>query len=315
MKAIVHRRYGPPESLRLEELERPQVGDEDVLVRVRAVGLNPADWHVMRGTPRIARLMVGLRRPKQLVPGVDVAGIVEEVGASVTALRPGDEIFGARSGSLAELVVGGKNFLPKPSGLSFEQAGAVAVAGCTALQALRDKAHLQSGQRVLVNGAAGGVGTFAVQIAKSLGAHVTGVCSTRNVELVRSLGADQVVDYTVDDFTRAAKPYDVVLDLIGNHPPSKVRRILTPKGTAIFIGGEAGMRRLLAMLALNLFVGQHLLTFVAKINVDDLAALGELMESGKVQTVIDRTYPLAETPEAMQYLEAGHAQGKVVVIL
>jgi NADPH:quinone reductase-like Zn-dependent oxidoreductase len=313
MKAIVHRRYGPPESLRLEELERPHVGDDDVLVRVRTVGLNPADWHVMRGTPRVARLMVGLLRPKQLVPGVDVAGVVEEVGAKVTALRPGDEMFGARSGSLAELVVGGKNFLAKPSGLSFEQAGAVAVAGCTALQALRDKAHLQAGQRVLVNGAAGGVGTFAVQIAKSLGAHVTGVCSTRNVELVRSLGADEVVDYTVDDFTRAAKAYDVVLDLIGNHPPSKIRRILTPSGTAVFIGGEAGMRRLLAMVFLNVFVGQHLLTFVAKINRDDLAFLGELMESGKVRTVIDRTYPLAETPEAMRYLEDGHAQGKVVI--
>ena len=313
MKAIVHRRYGPSEGLRLEEIEQPEVGDDDVLVRVRAVGINPVDWHTMRGTPRIARLAFGLTRPKQLVTGVDLAGVVEEVGANVTALRPGDEIFGARSGSLAEYVVGGKNLIPKPAGLSFEQAGAVAVAGSTALQALRDRAHLQAGQRVLINGAAGGVGTFAVQIAKSFGAHVTGVCSTGNVELVRSLGADDVVDYTVEDFTRAATPYDVVLDLIGNHSPAKIRRILTPRGTAVFIGGEAGMRRVLAMLVLNVFVGQHLLTFVAKINADDLASLGELMESGKVTSVIDRTYPLSEAGEAMRYLEAGHARGKVVV--
>ena len=313
MKAIVHRRYGSPDVLRLEEIERPEVGDDDVLVRVHAVGLNPADWHVMRGSPRIARLMFGLVRPKQLVTGVDVAGVVEEVGANVTALRPGDEIFGARNGSLAEYLVGGKNFLPKPATLSFEQAGAVAIAGCTALQALRDKAHLQAGQRVLINGASGGVGTFAVQIAKSFGAHITGVCGTRNVELVRSLGADEAVDYTAEDFTRVATPYDVVLDLIGNHSPSKIRRILTPKGTAVFIGGEAGLRAVLEMLLLNMVVGQHLLTFVAKINPDDLAVLGELMESGKVKTVIDRTYPLSEAPEAMRYLEAGHARGKVVV--
>jgi NADPH:quinone reductase-like Zn-dependent oxidoreductase len=313
MRAIVQRRYGSPDGLRLEEIPRPEVRDDDVLVRVHAVGINPADWHMIRGTPRIARLMMGLTRPKEPVPGVDVAGVVEEVGSNVTRLRPGDEIFGARNGSLAEYVLGGKNFLPKPAGLSFEQAGAVAVAGCTALQALRDKAHLQAGQRVLVNGAAGGVGTFAVQIAKSLGAHVTGVCSARNVELVRSLGADEVVDYTVEDFTRIATPFDIVFDLIGNRSLSDIRRVLAPTGTAVFIGGETRIRAVLKMLVVNLFVGQSLLTFFAKINPDDLSLLGESMASGELKTVIDRTYPLSEAPEAMRYLEAGHAQGKVVI--
>ena len=313
MRAIVQRRYGPPENLRLEEIEQPAMGDDDVLVRVRAVGINPADWHMTGGTPFIARLAFGLVRPKQPVPGTDVAGVVEAVGANVTAFKPGDEIFGARSGSLAEFVVGGKHFIPKPASVTFEQAGAVAIAGCTALQALRDKARLQSGQRVLINGAAGGVGTFAVQIAKSYGAHVTGVCSTPNVELVRSLGADEVVDYTADDFVRSGQQYDVVLDLVGNRTLSEIRHVLTPKGTAVLIGGEGGVGGLVKTLLLNLFVGQRLMTFIAKIDRDDLAALSELMTSGKVTPVVDRTYPLSEAPEAMRYLEAGHARGKVVV--
>lgn len=313
MRAIVQRKYGPPDTLRLEEIERPEVGAEDVLVRVRAAGINPADWHMTGGTPFVARLMFGLRQPKQPVPGTDVAGVVEAVGTNVTAFKPGDEIFGARSGSLAEYVAGGKNFLPKPANVSFEQAGAVAIAGCTALQGLRDKAHLQAGQRVLINGAAGGVGTFAVQIAKSYGAHVTGVCSTHNVELVRSIGADEVIDYTAEDFVRQGQQYDVVLDMVGNRSLSEIRRVLTPKGTAVLIGGEGGVGGLVKTLLLNLFVGHRLLTFIAKIDRDDLLVLSELMESGKVTVVIDRTYPLDEAPEAMRYLEAGHARGKVVV--
>lgn len=313
MQAMVQRRYGPPAGLRLEDIERPEVGDDDVLVRVRAVGINPTDWHGIRGTPWAVRLIFGLLRPKQPVPGTDVAGVVEEVGAKVTALRPGDEIFGAGSGTLAEFVVGGTNFLPKPAGISFEQAGAVAIAGCTALQGLRDKAQLQAGQRVLINGAAGGVGTFAVQIAKSFGGHVTGVCSTRNVELVRSLGADEVVDYTTEDFTQTTDPYDVVFDLVGNRTLSEIRSLLTPEGVAVVIGGESGLSSIFKMLLVNPFVGQRLVTFVAKITADDLAVLGELMESGTVRTVVDRTYPLSETPEAMTYLETGHAQGKVVI--
>lgn len=313
MKAIVQDIFGSPDVLRLEEVDAPAVGPDDVLVRVRAASVNPADWHAMRGSPWFARPMFGMLKPKQRTPGVDLAGVVEAVGANVTDFRPGDEIFGARNGSLAELVCGGKNFIAKPASLSFEQAGSVAIAGCTALQALRDKAGLQAGQRVLVNGAAGGVGTFAVQIAKSMGAHVTGVCSTRNVELVRSLGADEVVDYTADDFTRGGEPYDVIVDLIGNRSTSDLRRALTPKGTAVLIGGEGRLVEMLTPLVVGRFVSQRLVSFIAKITKEDLAELSELAEAGKLTPVVDRTYPLSEAPEAIRYLETGHARGKVVV--
>jgi NADPH:quinone reductase-like Zn-dependent oxidoreductase len=315
MKALVQDRFGSPDVLRLEEVEPPLVDADGVLVRVRAASVNPADWHAMRGSPWFARPMFGLLKPKQRTPGVDLAGVVEAVGENVTHLRPGDEVFGARSGSLAELVCGGKHFVPKPAALSFEQAGAIAIAGCTALQALRDKGDLQAGQRVLVNGAAGGVGTFAVQIAKSMGAHVTGVCSTRNVDLVRSLGADAVVDYTVDDFARGGEPYDLVVDLIGNRSVSDLRRALTPKGTAVLIGGDGHLLALLTPLVVGRFVSQRLISFIAKIDKDDLETLGELAVAGKLTPVIDRTYPLEEAPEAIRYLETGHARGKVVVTL
>jgi NADPH:quinone reductase-like Zn-dependent oxidoreductase len=320
MTAIVNRKYGSPDDLRLEEIDKPVLGDEGVLVRVRAASLNPYDWHFMRGLPYIARPMLGLRKPKKSVPGVDVAGQVEAVGKNVTQFRQGDEVFGAgREGSLAEYARGGENdFAPKSVGLTFEQAAAIPMAGCTALQALRDGGQLQPGQKVLINGAAGGVGTFAVQIAKALGADVTGVCSTPNVDLVRSIGADQVVDYAREDFARSGRRYDLVLDLVANRSLSDLRRALTPEGTLVLSGGGGG--RLLGPVGLILranvrsrFVSQRLLSFLAQLGRNDLVVLTELIEAGKVAPVIDRTYPLSEAPEAIRYLETGHARGKVVI--
>ena len=320
MTAIVNRKYGSPDDLRLEEIDKPVLGDEGVLVRVRAASLNPYDWHFMRGLPYIARPMLGLRKPKKSVPGADVAGQVEAVGKNVTQFRPNDEVFGAGwSGSLAEYVCGGENdFAPKPASLTFEQAAALPMAGCTALQALRDRGQLQSGQGVLINGAAGGVGTFAVQIAKALGGDVTGVCSTGNLDLVRSIGADQVVDYTREDFARSGRRYDLVLDLVANRSLSDLRRVLTPEGTLVLSGGGGG--RLLGPLALMLrarvrsrFVSQRMLSFMAQLRRDDLVVLKELIEAGKVTPVIDRTYPLSEATEAIRYLETGHARGKIVI--
>ncbi|HEY4976160.1 MAG TPA: NAD(P)-dependent alcohol dehydrogenase [Gaiellaceae bacterium] len=320
MQAIVNRRYGSPDDLRLQEIDTPALGDDGVLVRVRAASLNPYDWHFMRGLPYIARPMLGLRKPKKSVPGADVAGQVEAVGKNVTQLRPGDEVFGVgRGGSLAEYVCGAENdFAPKPASLSFEQAAALPMAGCTALQALRDRGNLQPGQSVLINGAAGGVGTFAVQIAKALGAEVTGVCSTPNVDLLRSIGADQVVDYTREDFARSGRRYDLVLDLVANRSLSDLRRALTPEGTLVLSGG--GGSRLLGPVGLifrakvrSRFVSQRLFSFLAQLGRDDLVVLTELIEAGKVAPVIDRTYPLSEAPEAIRYLETGHARGKIVI--
>jgi NADPH:quinone reductase-like Zn-dependent oxidoreductase len=254
--------------------------------------------------------------------GVDVAGIVEAVGKDVTQFQPGDEVFGARDGAFAEYVGGReRNFVPKPSGITFEQAATVGIAGCTALQALRDHGRLQAGQTVLINGAAGGVGTFAVQIAKAMGAHVTAVCSTRNLELVRSIGADQVIDYTQEDFTRSGQRYDLILDLVGNRSLRHLRRIATPEGSLVLIGGGSTPRSqlfgpLLAtfrMLVMKRFVRQRLTFFVAKISKADLGILAEMMETGKITPVIDRTFPLSQTAEAMRYLETGHARGKVVI--
>jgi len=319
LKAVVGTEYGSPDDLELQEIDKPVVDGDGVLVRVRATSVNPLDWHFMRGLPYFVRLTAGLRRPKRSVPGVDVAGHVEAVGENVTQFQPGDEVFGSRGGAFAEYVCGGeRNFVAKPVGLTFEQAAAVPGAGCTALQALRDRGQIQPGQRVLINGAAGGVGTFAVQIAKAFGADVTGVCSTRNVDMVRSIGADQVIDYTREDFTRVGQRYDLILDAVGNRSLSDFRRALTPKGTLVLVGGGSG--RLLGPLALPLralvvspFVGQRLLPFLAKVSKEDLVVLKELIEAGKVTPVIDRTYPLSEAPEAIRYLEAGHAQGKVVI--
>jgi NADPH:quinone reductase-like Zn-dependent oxidoreductase len=316
VKAVVNRRYGPPEGLELEEVEKPVPAPEQALVRVHAASLNPADWHMMRGTPYLVRLAGGLRTPKEPVFGSDAAGTVEAVGSNVTHVQPGDAVFGTRPGACAEYVCG-KNFVLKPERLTFEQAATMGIAAVTALQGLRDKARLQAGQRVLVNGAAGGVGTFAVQIAKSFGAEVTGVCSTRNVDMVRSIGADHVVDYTAEDFTSRGERYDVLLDCVGNHSLSARRGVLTPKGTLVSVGGDVeGFGLIVSLLGPALvspFVGQRLVWFIAKITREDLIVLAELAEDGKITPVIDREYPLSETAEAIRYLEAGHARGKIVI--
>jgi NADPH:quinone reductase-like Zn-dependent oxidoreductase len=319
MKAIVHETYGPPDVLELREVEKPLVGDDQVLVRVHAASINPYDWHFLRASPHFVRLEAGLRKPKRIITGVDAAGVVEAVGKDVTDLRPGDEVFGGRGGSCAQFVAG-KTFVPKPANVTFEQAASVPMAACTALQGLRDKGGLRPGQTVLINGASGGVGTFAVQIAKSFGAEVTGVCSTKNVELVRSIGADHVIDYIHDDFTRMAKRYDLILDTVGNHSPSAVRRALKPQGTYVMVGGEAkgllgGIDRLARAMVLSRFVSQRLRPLLATLNKDDLLVLKDLIEAGKVKPVIDKSYPLSEVPDAIRYVETGHARGKVVITI
>jgi NADPH:quinone reductase-like Zn-dependent oxidoreductase len=322
MKAIVRERYGAPDVLELRSVDKPLIDDDSILVRVRAASINAYDWHMMRGQPLLARMGDGLRKPKNGAMGVDVAGQVEAVGKNVTAFRPGDEVFGARHGSLAEYVRGtAKSFLvPKPANLTFEQAAAVNMAATTALQGLRDKGQLKPGQRVLINGATGGVGTFAVQIAKALGAHVTAVCSTRNVDMVRSLGADQVIDYTKEDFTRSGQRYDVILDVASSRSLSDCKRVLCPNGILVVVGAAGSGRQMLPIVArlvwaavLSRLGTQKMLPFMAKNSKDDLMVLKELIETGKVRPVIDRTYPLSETPEAMRYLEEGHARGKVVI--
>jgi NADPH:quinone reductase-like Zn-dependent oxidoreductase len=317
---IANDAYGTPDDLQLREIERPPLDDDGVLVRVHAASVNPYDWHLMRGEPYLVRSSEGLRRPKRSVRGVDMAGVVEAVGANVTQVQPGDEVLGwGRWGSLAEYERAGEtSCVRKPAGLSFEQAAAMPMAGCTALQGLRDKGQLRPGQSVLINGAAGGVGTFAVQIAKALGGDVTGVCSTGNVDLVRSIGADEVVDYTVDDFTRTGRRYDLILDLVGNRSLSELRRALTPKGTLVLSGAGSHRRlgpvgRLLGALVLSRLVGQRLLPLLAQLRRDDLVVLNEMVEAGTLTPVVDRTFPLREAPEAIRYLEAGHARGKVVV--
>jgi NADPH:quinone reductase-like Zn-dependent oxidoreductase len=319
MHAIGNTKYGSPGGLRLLEVATPALDDDAVLVRVRAASVNPYDWHVMRGLPYLVRLSEGRRRPKRSVRGVDMAGVVEAVGRNVTHVAPGDAVYGwGRFGALAEYERAGEHScVPKPDGISFEQAAAIPMAGCTALQALRDKGRLAPGQTVVINGAAGGIGTFAVQIAKALGAEVTGVCSTRNVELVRSLGADHVIDYTADDFTRG-KRYDLVVDLVGNRSLRALRRALTPKGTFVAVGGGDGrwigpLLLPLKALLVSRFVGQRLLPFLAKLNRDDLLFVNQLVDDGKLVPVVDRTYPLSEAPDAIRYLEEGHARGKVVV--
>jgi NADPH:quinone reductase-like Zn-dependent oxidoreductase len=325
MQAIVHDGYGPPEDLELREIDRPRLDEDGVLVRVRAASVNPVDWHLMRGEPSLVKVMSGFRTPKGRIPGIDVAGEVEAVGANVTELRPGDAVFGRHVGSLAEYVCGRQEDLaPKPAALTWEQAAAMTVAGSTALQAVRDHGELQPGQSVLVNGAAGGVGTFAVQIAKALGGEVTGVCSTRNVELVRSIGADHVVDYTVDDFTRGGRRYDLVLQICGNRSLGELRRVLAAEGTLVLVGGGTGREEkgdgLLGPLAvmirgrlLSRFTRQRIRMFITKRRKENLLFLSELVEAGRLVPVIDRTYALADAAEAIRHLETGHARGKVVV--
>ena len=317
MRAIVNNRYGSPDGLELRDIDKPSVTDDGVLVRVRATSVNAYDWHMMRGLPYVARLSEALRKPKTTVLGVDVAGTVEAVGRNVTHLKPGDDVFGSRSGAFAEYV-SGRNFVPMPAGLTVGQAAAVPCAGQTALQGLRDKGGIQAGQRVLINGAGGGVGTFAVQLAKAFGADVTGVTSARNLDMVRSIGADHVIDYTREDFTRSGQRYDLILDAGGNRSLSSVRRALTPEGTLVLIAPGPGrwigpIARLLGAILMSRFVGQRMLPFLSTVSKDDLLAMKELIEAGKVRPVIDRTYPLSETSEAIRYLEAGHAGGKVVI--
>ena len=317
MKAIVQIGYGTPDVLALKEIAKPVVKDDDVLVRVHAAGLNAGDVFTMRGAPSAVRLIVGLLKPKNNhVPGWDVAGRVEAIGKNVTQFKPGDEVFGACNGTCAEFACAREsNLLLKPPSLSFVQAAAVPTAAVTALLGLRNTGELQAGQKVLINGASGGVGTFAVQIAKSFGAEVTGVCSTRNVEMVRSIGADHVVDYTQDDFTQGGQRYDLILDNVGNHSFSDLRHALTPQGVLQPNTGNAGMSYVFKALILSLFMRKQGRLFVANPKQEDLALLKELIESGKVAPVIDRTYPLSDFVEAFRYLDKGHARGKVVITM
>jgi NADPH:quinone reductase-like Zn-dependent oxidoreductase len=319
MKAIVYQRYGSPDVLKCEEVEKPTPGDDEVLIRVRAASVNPLDWRLMRGRPYIVRILFGLHKPKITRPGRDVAGQVEAVGRNVTQFKPGDEVFGACLGALAEYACTSESkVVMKPDNVTFEQAASAPVAALTALQGLRDKGQIQPGQKVLINGAAGGVGTFAVRIAKSFGADVTGVCSTRNVEMVRSIGADRVIDYTQEDFTKGTQRYDLIFDCIGNHSLSACRRVLTPEGIYIAVGGPAGsviglLAHWIAALVLSGFVSQKFVSFIARSSKEDLTIMRELMAAGKVTPVIDRRYRLSEVPEAIRYLEEGHARGKVVI--
>jgi NADPH:quinone reductase-like Zn-dependent oxidoreductase len=322
MKAIVQDEFGPPDVLALVDTDPPEVGAADVLVRVHAAALNPYDWHMMRGDPLIARLMggVGLRKPKARVAGVDAAGRVEAVGASVRGLRPGDEVLGFCQGAFAEYArAEADKVVPKPVNLTFEQAAAVPMAGATALRGIRDVGAVRAGHRVLVNGAAGGVGTFAVQIATALGAEVTGVCSTRNLELVRSIGAAHVVDYTTEDFTDWRAHYDVILDNVCNRPLSRLRRALTPTGTLVLNGGGSPGRvvgavgSILRAVVVNGLVRERLRLIPHEQKREQLLTLTGLIEAGKLTPILDRTYPLADTAEGLRYVEQGHARGKVVI--
>jgi NADPH:quinone reductase-like Zn-dependent oxidoreductase len=320
MLAIVQDNYGSGEGLELRQVERPRIGDHEVLVRVRAAGVNPADWAVMSGLPYIARPVYGMRRPKIGVRGTDVAGHVAAVGSAVTRFTPGDEVFGASTGSYAEYSVASAEALAlKPANLTFEQAATVPLAGLVALQAIRDHGKVRAGQTVLVNGASGGIGTFAVQIAKALGAEVTAVASTRNLELMRSIGADHVVDYTKDDFTRGGKRYDVILDNVSNHSLTRLRRALTPTGVLIPNGGNFGNRwfasagRLIRATVLFRFGTQRLGRFLVSTSHDDLVALKDLIEAGHVTPVLTGTYPLSNAGKAIDHVGAGHAQGKVAI--
>jgi NADPH:quinone reductase-like Zn-dependent oxidoreductase len=321
MKAIVCHGYGAPEALRLDDVEKPTPGDSEVLIQVRAASLNAYDWGLMRGRPPILRLILGLRRPRANRPGRDVAGRIEFVGRRVTAFKPGDDVFGLCRGSLAEYACASESALAaKPANVSFEEAAALPLAGLTALQGLR-AGRIQAGQRVLINGAAGGVGTFAVQIAKAFGADVTGACSSRNVERVGSIGADRVVDYTREDFTRSGQRYDLIFDLVTNHSFSACRRVLSPGGVMVAagVGGADGrgfgrrLGRMLTGVLISRFASQTMVFFVARLKQADLVTLGGLLESRKVTPVIDSRHRLSETSEAFRCLAGGHARGKIVV--
>jgi NADPH:quinone reductase-like Zn-dependent oxidoreductase len=323
MKAILSCEYGV-DNLKLQEIEKPTPADNEVLVRVHAASINPVDGHLMRGNIPMRFLGAGLRKPKNTRFGTDFAGSVEAIGNDVTNFKSGDEVFGAKNGAVAEYICvkADRAVVAKPSNITFEQGGSVAVAGVTALQGLRDKGHIQTGQKVLINGASGGVGTFAVQIAKAFGAEVTGVCSTRNVDLVRSIGADHVIDYSKEDFTKGEQHYDLIFDLVGNHSFSDRRRVLTPNGICVLGGiGGAGFHpgswgRIAGNFGaafLSTFTNQKFVTYIAKLTKDDLTALRDLMQAGKVSPIIDRAYKMNQTADAVRYLEEGHARGKVVI--
>ena len=325
MKAIVYRCYGSPDVVKLEDIAKPALADDRVLIKVHAASVNPLDWHFMRGTPYVMRPMVGLGAPDDIRLGVDFAGTVEAVGKDVTRFKPGDDVFGGADGAFAEYVTVRENgsVALKPDNLTFEQAAAVPVAAITALQALRDTGKIQPGQEVLINGASGGVGTFAVEIVKSFGADVTGVTSTRNAELVRSIGADHVIDYTREDFTKGVQRYDLILDCVGNRPLLDYKRVLKTNGIYVGIGGggpnDQGFIGPLAgpikEFVLSPFVSQKFITFFADLNKEDLTILSDLIQAGKVTPIIDRRYKLSETADAIRYLEKGHARGKVVITL
>src|SRR6476646_5698871 len=324
MKAITYCDYGVA-NLKLEDIEKPVPNDDQILVKVRAVSVNPYDWHFIEGSPKFMRAMIGgLRKPKDIRVGVDFAGTVETVGKNVTQYKPGDEVFGGSTGAFAQYLCrrATGSVAPKPAGLTFEQAASINIAGITALQGVRDQGKVQPGQKVLINGASGGVGTFAVQLAKNFGAEVTGVCSTRNVDLVQSLGADHVIDYTKEDFTKGDQHYDVILDNVTNHSLSECRRVLTPNGIYVMIGGggvnEQGwvgaLGKALKAALFSKFVSQKMGMMMADPSTKDLTLLADMMQSGKIKPVIDRTYKsLSEVPEAIRYLEEGHARGKVVI--
>jgi NADPH:quinone reductase-like Zn-dependent oxidoreductase len=321
MKAIVQDRYGSADVLEFKDIEEPVVGDDDVLIRVHAAGCGPDVWHLMTGMPYMARLAIGLRTPKLPVLGWDVAGTVEAVGSNVTGIQPGDEVMGTTKGSFAELAIAkADDLVPKPAGLSFEEAGALPISGITALRAIRDEGHVQPGQTVLIIGAAGGVGSLAVQIAKAYDAKVTAVSSTSKEDLVRSVGADDVIDYTREDFTDGSRRWDVIIDTAGRRPLSQLRRALTPKGTLVIVGGDGGgrwtggfFRGMLRAPVVSLFTGQRLRGLATKVKREDLIALTELIAAGTLRPVIDRTYPLIEAPDAVRHLAEGHARGKIVV--
>ena len=323
MQAIIYRRYGPPDVLEYEELDRPIPALGEVLIQVRAASVNPYDWHFLRGTPSFIRLFTGLRRPKSPYLGADVAGVTVAVGQGVTRFKPGDAVFGVCKGAFAEFACGKETELaPKPERLSFEQAASAPIAGITALQGLRDSGLVQPGQRVLIVGAAGGVGTFAVQIGKWLGAHLTGVCSTRNLAFVQSIGADRAIDYTLQDFTRCDDQYDVIFDLVGNHPLKAIRRVLRSKGTFVGCGGGGPdkpaselLSTMVGRLVTSPFTSQKLTGVFAKVNAADLNVLGELMQFGKIEPALDRSYPLSDVAEALRYVESCHARGKVTIVV
>ena len=319
MKAIVQDRYGSAEVLEARDIEKPQIGDIDVLVRVHAASIHVGDWIVMTGSPYLMRMTTGLRKPKNRVPGTDIAGTVEAVGKDVTQLRAGDEVFGWCAGAFAEYACGSEDhYLAKPANLTFEQAAAVGVSATTALQLLRDEGHVQPGQKVLINGASGGMGTFAVQIAKAFGAEVTGVTSTKNLELVRSIGADHVIDYTKEDFRKGGPRYDLILDNVGDHSMSATRRALAPNGTLLSNGGgHAGgaIGRVIRLTIVSMFVRQQGGPSVKLANRADLVVLKDLVEAGKVTPVIDGTYPLSRAPQAIGRVGDGHARGTVVIAI